>query len=132
MLSRQLPDDKVYWINAADPVSLCGVQLDAIKGTLPKRVPSTHLAYRGPRIVMISERNGKALTFNVPYDDPQMQEYLGVLHHLLKREFQPIHRITIETINGEDAARSPYADSLRTAFEVTVDYKYLILYRKLI
>ena len=132
MLSRQLPDDKVYWINAADPVSLCGVQLDAIKGTLPKRIPSTHLVYRGPRIVMISERNGKALTFNVPYDDPQMQEYLGVLHHLLKREFQPIHRITIETINGEDAARSPYADPLRTAFEVTVDYKYLILYRKLI
>ncbi len=132
MLSRQLPDDKVYWINAADPVSLCGVQLDAVKGTMPKRVPGTHLVYRGRRIVMISERNGKALKFNVPCDDPQMQEYLGVLHHLLKREFQPIHRITIETINGEDAARSPYADPLRTAFEVTVDYKHLILYRKLI
>ena len=132
MLSRQLPDEKVYWINATDPVSLCGVQLDTVKGTLPKRVPSTHLVYRGSRIAMTSERNGKALKFNVPCDDPQMQEYLSVLHHLLKREFQPIHRITIETINGEDAARSPYADPLRTAFEVTVDYKYLILYRKLI
>ena len=131
-LSRQLPDDKVYWINAVDPISLCGVQLDAVKGTLPKRVPSTHLVYRGHRIVMISERNGKALKFNVPCDDPQMQEYLGVLHHLLKREFQPLRRITIETINGEDAARSPYADSLRTAFEVTIDYKHLILYRKLV
>ena len=132
MLSRQLSDDQVYWINAADPVSLCGVQLDAVKGTLPKRVPSTHLVYRGHRIVMTSERNGKALNFNVPCDDPQMQEYLSVLHHLLKREFQPLRRITIETINGEDAARSPYADPLRTAFEVTVDYKHLILYRKLI
>lgn len=131
-LSRQLPDDQVYWINATDPVSLCGVQLDAVKGTLPKRVPSTHLVYRGHRIVMTSERNGKALNFNVPCDDPQMQEYLSVLHHLLKREFQPLRRITIETINGEDAARSPYADPLRTAFEVTVDYKHLILYRKLI
>ena len=132
MLSRQLPDDKVYWMNATDPVSLCGVQLDTVKGTLPKRVPSTHLVYRGRRIVMTSERNGKVLNFNVPCDDPQMQEYLSVLHHLLKREFQPLRRITIETINGEDAARSPYADPLRTAFEVTVDYKHLILYRKLV
>ena len=131
-LNRQLPDDKVYWINATDPVSLCGVQLDAVKGRLPKRVPGTHLVYQGRRIVMISERNGKALKFNVPHDDPLMQEYLGVLHHLLKREFQPLRRITIETINGEDAARSPYADPLRTAFEVTVDYKHLILYRKLV
>lgn len=132
MLSRQLSDDQVYWINATDPVSLCGVQLDAVKGTLPKRVPSTHLVYRGRRIVMTSERNGKALNFNVPCDDPQMQEFLGVLHHLLRREFQPLRRITIETINGEDAARSPYADPLRSAFEVTVDYKHLILYRKLV
>ncbi len=132
VLSRQLPEDKVYWINATDPVSLCGVQLDAVKGKLPKRVPGTHLVYRGRRIVMISERNGKALKFNVPCDDPQMQDYLGVLHHLLKREFQPLRRITIETINGEVAARSPFADPLRTAFEVTVDYEHLILYRKLI
>ena len=129
-LSRQLPEDKIFWINAADPASLCGVQLDAVKGTMPKRVPSAHLVYRGRTIVMISERNGKALRFNVPHDDPQIQEYLGVLHHLLKREFQPIPRITIETINGDDAARSPYADELRTAFEVAIDYKFLILYRK--
>ena len=129
-LSRQLSEDKVYWMNAADPASLCGIQLDAVKGTMPKRVPSAHLVYRGRTIVMISERNGKALKINVPHDDPQIQEYLGVLHHLLRREFQPIPRITIETINGDDAARSPYADELRTAFEVAIDYKFLILYRK--
>ena len=129
-LCRQLSEDKVYWMNAADPASLCGIQLDAVKGTMPKRVPSTHLVYRGRTIVMISERNGKALKINVPHDDPQIQEYLGVLHHLLRREFQPIPRITIETINGDDAARSPYADELRTAFEVAIDYKFLILYRK--
>ena len=117
-------------MNAADPASLCGVQLDVVKGTVPKRVPSTHLVYQGHKIVMISDRNGKALRFKVPHDDPQMQEYLGVLRHLLTREFQPIPRITIETINGDDAARSPYVAGLRTAFEVTIDYKHLILYRK--
>ena len=129
-LNRQLPDNKIFWMNAADPASLCGVQIDAVKGTMPKRVPSTHVVYRGCTIVMISERNGKVLRFRVPHDDPQIQECLGVLHHLLRREFQPIPRITIETINGDDAARSPYADELRTAFDVTIDYKHLILYRK--
>ena len=129
-LNRQLPDNKIFWMNAADPASLCGVQLDGVKGMMPKRVPSTHVVYRGRTIVMISERNGKALRFKVPHDDPQMQECLGVLHHLLRREFQPMPRITIETINGDDAARSPYADELRTAFDVTIDYKHLILYRK--
>ena len=128
-LNRHLPKDKIFWINAVDPASLCGVQLDSVKGTMPKRIPSTHLVYRGRSIVMISERNGKSLKFNVPRDDPQIQLFLGVLHHLLRREFQPIPRLTIETINGEDAARSPYADVLRTAFEVTIDYKHLILYR---
>lgn len=131
-LSRHLPIDKIFWINAADPASLCGLQLNAVKGKMPKRVPSTHLVFCGRKIVMISERNGKALKFNVPHDDRQIQLYLGALHHLLRREFQPIPRITIETINGEDAARSPYADVLRTAFEVTIDYKHLILYRKLV
>ena len=129
-LNRQLPDNKIFWMNAADPASLCGAQLDGVKGMMPKRVPSTHVVYRGRTIVMISERNGKALRFKVPHDDPQMQECLGVLHHLLRREFQPMPRITIETINGDDAARSPYADELRTAFDVTIDYKHLILYRK--
>ena len=110
----------------------------AVSSLTPSKEPSPSVflvrtsSIGGRRIVMTSERNGKVLNFNVPCDDPEMQEFLGVLHHLLKREFQPLRRITIETINGEDAARSPYADPLRTAFEVTVDYKHLILYRKLI
>ena len=132
MLSRQLPEDAIYWMNAADPVSLCGMQLEAIKGALPKRITSTHLVYRGSKVAMTSERNGKALTFNVPPDDSHLQEYLGVLRHLLTREFQPIRRITIETINGDDAARSPYVDALRTAFDVTVDYKEVTLYRRMV
>jgi ATP-dependent Lhr-like helicase len=81
---------------------------------------------------MVSERNGKALRFNVPPDDAHLPEYLGVLRHLLTREFQPIRRIPIETINGDDAARSPYVDALRTAFDVTVDYKEVTLYRRLV
>ncbi|MFC1971780.1 DEAD/DEAH box helicase [Chloroflexota bacterium] len=132
ILQRKLPENAVYWINATDPVSLCGVQIDAIKGELPKRTASSHLVYKGNRLAAISRRNGKALTFNVPPDDPQLPEYLGFLHHRLTRQFQPIRRITIETINGEEAARSAYVDVLKTSFDVMIDYKNVVLYRQAI
>jgi ATP-dependent Lhr-like helicase len=82
-------------------------------------------------VVVVSQRNGGALTFNVPPDDPHLPEYLGFLHNLLTRQFQPVRRITIKTINGEDAAESDYLDILRTCFDVMVDYRSVILYRKL-
>jgi ATP-dependent Lhr-like helicase len=129
-LQRRLPEDAVYWINATDPASLCGVQLEAIRGSLPKRIAGTHLVYRGTRLVATSRRNGRTLTFKVPDDDVHLPEYISPLRHLLTRQFQPVRRITIETINNEEAARSPYVDVLRTAFDVAIDYKNVILYRK--
>jgi ATP-dependent Lhr-like helicase len=131
VLQRKLPEDTVYWINAADPASLCGLQLDALKGMLPPRVPSTHLVYRGAKLVMVSKRNGRDLTFHVPPDDPHLPEYMGALHHLLSRQFQPVRRIAIETINEDPAPQSPYVPALRTCFEVMVDYKQVNLSRKM-
>jgi len=129
-LQRRLPEDTVYWINATDPASLCGVQLETIRGSLPKRIVGTHLVYRGTRLVAISGRNGRNLIFNVLPDDPNLLEYLGPLHHLLTRQFQPVRRITIETINNEEAVGSPYVDVLRTAFDVTIGHKDVILYHR--
>jgi len=129
-LQRKLPEDTVYWVNATDPASVCGLQVEAIRGTLPKRIAGTHLVYRGNKPVVISQRNGGALTFNVPPDDPHLPEYLGFLHNLLTRQFRPVRRITIKTINGEDAAGSDYLDVLRTCFDVMIDYRSVILYRK--
>jgi ATP-dependent Lhr-like helicase len=101
-----------------------------MRGTLPKRLDSTHLVYRGPELALVSERNGKALTFHVEPEDPDMQSFFGPLRHLLQRGFMPHKRIQIETINGEEAGRSPYVDALRTAFELMVEYKGVTLYRK--
>ncbi|MFC1849409.1 DEAD/DEAH box helicase [candidate division CSSED10-310 bacterium] len=128
-LQRTLPENKVYWLNATDPISLCGVNIEALKGSLPRRVAGNHLVYKGPHLVLVSQRHGKSLKFNVPPDDHQLPEYLGVLRHLLERQFQPVRRLTIETINDRDASRSEYVDALRIAFDVTIDYKNVILYR---
>ena len=130
-LQQTLPEDAIYWINAADPASLCGIQLDPIRGMLPARMAGTHLVYHGIKPVTVSKRSGKELMFHVPPDDPNLPEYMIALRHLLMRKFQPVKRISVETINGEEAGQSPYIPILRTSFDVSVDYKYVILYRRM-
>jgi hypothetical protein len=66
---------------------------------------------------------------HVPPDDPDLHGYLAPLRHLLTREFQPMRRMTVETINGEEAFQSPYLEALRDAFEAVIDHKYVTLYR---
>jgi len=129
-LQRTLPEEPVFWINAADPASLCGTPLEILKGKLPPRVAGTHLVYHGTQLVMVSKRYGKDLTFHLPAKDPRLPEYLGPLRHLLTRPFQPVRRIAVETINGEPAPQSPYVPALRAGFEVLLDYKHVNLSRK--
>lgn len=130
ILQRKLPERAIYFIDALDPASLCGIQLAAMKGILPKRLPGTHCVYRGTKIVMISERNGSALTFNVEHDDQDLPQILSPLRLMLTRQFQPLHRITVETINGEEAAGTPFMDAFRTSFDLERDFRHLILYRR--
>jgi ATP-dependent Lhr-like helicase len=130
MLRHGFSEESIYWLNATDPVSLCGMQIDPLKGKLPKRVVGTHLVYRGSRLVLISQRMGKKLTIHTSPEDPELHEYFVVLRHLLNRKFQPKRRITIETINDDPAPKSPYVNALRIQFDVLVDFKTVTLYRK--
>ncbi|MGZ3533647.1 MAG: DEAD/DEAH box helicase [Thermodesulfobacteriota bacterium] len=129
-LHQKLPEKKIFWINAADPGSLCGLQIDGLRGMLPPRVPSTHLVYRGKDLKAISKRNGKELSFLVPHDDPDLPGYFISLQHLLTRTFQPWRRIVIETINDERASESPYIPALRKSFDVSIDPEEVVLFRK--
>jgi ATP-dependent Lhr-like helicase len=130
MLQGKLPENEVCWLNAMDPASLCGVQVEAFKGELPRRIAGNHMVYHGTRLVVVSQQNGRNLTINVPHYDQHLMEYLGFLRHLLSRQFQPLHRITIETINGEPATDSPYLAALKVGFDVMVQTGNVVLYRK--
>ena len=130
MLHRALDDD-VFWINACDPISPCGLSLDAWRGAFPRRVPSNHLVFHGRRPVLISERNGRSLTIAVEPQDPELPRYFStLLHHLLSRPFQSVRQLSVETINGDAAGRSAYVDDIKTCFEVRVDYAGLVVYRR--
>jgi ATP-dependent Lhr-like helicase len=112
IVQKPLPHDAVFWLNAADPASLCGLLQGAVQG-LPSRIASTHLVYHGSRLVMISKRNGKSLDILAGREDTHLPEYFSLFKHMLAREFNPIQKISVATINNEPVLRSPYAEALK-------------------
>lgn len=128
---QQLSEDSIYWMNAADPASLCGVDLPALKKVLPRRSASTHLVFHGARLVVESRKRGKDLTFHIPPDDPRLEQYCAFLHAMLTRAFQPAATLSIETINGTSAIKSPYLTWLRDIFEASADSRKVTLWRNL-
>ncbi|HUW35349.1 MAG TPA: DEAD/DEAH box helicase [Planctomycetota bacterium] len=126
---NSLPQDAVFWINATDPVSLCGLGVDELSGSLPPRVQSTHLVYHGTAVVMISRRNGKELDIRVAPDHRRLAEYFRLFRDFLTRQFLPMKSVVIETINGEPAQHSPYLAALRTQFDLSADYRGVRLWK---
>ena len=121
--------DRPYWINATDPISLCGIGVPKLRPAFPKRLTSNHLVFCGPELILISERIGKKLKINLPPEHHLLPLAFGFLTHLLSRSFQPIPRITIETINEKPAPSSPYVEILRSQFELIAEPGRLSLYR---
>jgi ATP-dependent Lhr-like helicase len=129
-LKAGLPEDAVFWLNALDPASPCGLGLEGGRGELPPRLPGVHLVFHGRRRVLVSRRSGAELTAEVSPDHPDLPAYLEVLKVLLTREFQPLRALTVETVNGDPAAASPYAPVLAAHFSVTRELDRLRLRRR--
>ncbi|MCP4682301.1 MAG: ATP-dependent helicase [Desulfobacterales bacterium] len=128
MLQKPLPEDSIYWMNAADPASLCGIQLDGLKSLLPPRLSTTHLVFHGRKLVMVSRKSGKQIHIHVPSDHPHLFLYFSFFKVIANREFNPSRSILIETINDESAAKSQYGEKL-IEFGFSKDYKGLELRR---
>lgn len=123
-LPHGLPQQEVFWLNAADPASLCGLGPEALRSALPHRLPTTHLIYHGERLVLVSQRLGADLSIRVQPDDPALPSYLALFDRLLERECQPPTRIRVETVNDTPVFQSPYKAIMQeSGFEA--DYRYL-------
>jgi ATP-dependent helicase Lhr and Lhr-like helicase len=105
----------VWWINAADPASLCGVDIPGLKAVLPSRLSSSHVVFDGPDVVVVSRRRGRELELRVPPDAARLEEYLGFIRVLTGRDSRPMNAVHVETINGEPAPASPYKRRLLDA-----------------
>jgi ATP-dependent Lhr-like helicase len=105
----------IYWLNAADPASLCGCPIHKLRSGLPSRLSRTHLVYHDDVLVLISKRLGKSVDIRVPADSADLAAYFAIFACWPSR-------VMIERINGESAAKSPYLAALRASFELTVDF----------
>jgi len=118
-LQEGLPEDLVWWINAVDPASPCGLGLDFFSELLPRRVAGNHLVFHGRRLVVVSVRYGRHLSIRVAEDHPALTEYMGFLKHLLARPVKPLNALTVETVNDTPAASSAYRKAFQEVFHVT-------------
>ena len=128
-LEQGLAEDRVFWLDACDPASPCGLGLADLAG-LPHRLPGNHLVYHGTRPVVVSERRGRRLTIAVNPDHPDLPRYLTFLKVALTRQERPIKGIVVETINDEPAADGAWRAALAALFHVTRDGSSLRLGRK--
>jgi ATP-dependent Lhr-like helicase len=127
-LQAGLPADRVFWMNAADPASPCGLDLPG--WDYPRRTSSTHLVFDGPALVVVSHRRGRQLEVSVAPEHPRLDAYLAFLEHLLARAVRPRRGVVIEEINGHPAVEGGYREVLARRFEVTRDHRALRIGRK--
>jgi ATP-dependent Lhr-like helicase len=128
ILQGGLKEDAIFWINACDPVSLCGIKIDGLPYKFPKRVPTNHLVFHGRNLVMVSRRKGKEIDFLVPADRKEIPEYLGIFKSLLNRDYRPETAIKVYTVNQEAVNISPYGVKL-LSFGFRRSYRCYILER---
>jgi ATP-dependent Lhr-like helicase len=119
LLREGLPSDKIFWMGALDPASPCGLGLEDLEGRLPPRRVGSHLVYHGAQLVVVARRQGRELQVEVGPDHPFLRDYLGFLKVLLTRQFDPLHGIAVESINGEPATDSPFVAPLAEMFGVS-------------
>ena len=120
----------VWWVNAADPASPCGLGLDGQDAGLPRRVATSHLVFDDGTLVVVSERRARRLELRVGPDHPSLPEYLGFAKVLLTRTVRPMRAVVVETINGEPAPGSPYRRVFDALFHTTRDGDSLRLMRR--
>ncbi|MEJ2037434.1 MAG: helicase-related protein, partial [Desulfosarcinaceae bacterium] len=131
LLRQDLPGDAIYWLNAVDPASVCGLGLEALQPGLPKRLPGCHLVYHGAALVLVSRQQARRLYFHVPAGNEHLLDYLAFLAHLLTRPVLPLRSLRIETINNLPAVgQAAYLDVFSQLFDTAVDPKGVNLYRR--
>lgn len=116
-LREPMPSTAVWWVNATDCASPCGLGLDWPE--LPQRRASNYLAFIGENLAVVVENGGKSLRFLISPDHPAIDEALAVLVHITRRR----RRIEVHSINSANAIDSPWLLPLDRVLRVQADHK---------
>ena len=101
--------DCLYWMNAADPASPAGLNIEKLGYTLCARSSSGRLYYKGAELIAVSAKNGKELQILIKTDDPCLEKLIALFKLPRTRKVMPENKIQIEKINEKNAAQSDYA-----------------------
>jgi ATP-dependent Lhr-like helicase len=105
----------LYWMNAADPASPAGLEIEDLDPHIPARLSSTRLYFRAESLIAVSNKNGKELQMFVTPDDSDMGDLVELIKIPRTRKVFPESKIIIENINGTPAARSEYVQAFKAA-----------------
>jgi len=108
-LEQAEKNNRVYWMNAADPASPAGLEITGLGYELCARSANNRLYYKGADLIAISVKSGKELQIFMKADEPDISELLALLKIPRTRTIIPENKIVVEKINGEAAAQSCYA-----------------------
>jgi hypothetical protein len=106
-------------MNAADPASLAGLDIEGLEYSLCARSSNNRLYYKGANLIAVSTKSGKEIQIHIEIDDPDLEKIIELLKIPRTRAVLPEKKIVIETINGETAAGCIYASCFKAqGFEV--------------
>jgi ATP-dependent helicase Lhr and Lhr-like helicase len=101
------------WISVLDPAAAALYAPPERQALLPPRAAGNRVCVSGGRVLAASTRSYRDLELSPGPGDPALPAVLALFPRSREREASPERRIVLEKVNGEAAARSPYADALR-------------------
>ena len=111
--------DRVFWINASDPASPCGLGIGDGEDQLPPRRASTWLCYATggeARLLFVVLRSGRELDIRLAPDDRRLPGALrAVYRHFCTRAVDARAYVSVETVNGTSVRSSGYENALAAA-----------------
>ncbi|MCL2185732.1 MAG: DEAD/DEAH box helicase [Treponema sp.] len=105
--------NKLYWMNAADPASIAGTNIENLDYKLCARSAGNRIYYRGASVIAISVKSGKEIQILIEADDRDIMELIAMIKIPRTRNVMPEKKIQIEKINGQTAAQSEYVKSFK-------------------
>ncbi|MGA2546375.1 MAG: DEAD/DEAH box helicase [Rectinemataceae bacterium] len=103
------------WVNSLDPAAAALYAPVERQALLPPRIAANRICVDGGLVVAVSTRSFRDLALALSTADPRLSVVLGIFRAVRVRDVGPERRVVVDRVNGEVAARSPFAEALREA-----------------
>jgi ATP-dependent Lhr-like helicase len=113
-LEQAESNNNFFWMNAQDPASPAGLEIENLGYPLCARSANNKLYYKGANLICISAKNSKELQIFIKADDPDIMNLTAMLKIPRTRNITPENKILVEKINGQQAAQSKYGEGFKT------------------